>query len=395
MISKDIEELRSELGDDKRQELEEAYYESGLSLLEIKELYNLPVHLRDGDILKLLPDIVLDQECPICGNNYLANHMERGSEGATSSTYHANSVRCWCCNKTKSEIDSQIKEQQNRKKIEDTYNCEPAPYDWSGFAPDTIMDIVFETLVATKGILGNTYLETIQEEPIYSGFIDSCRSLYKSNFIEPVTNFENSIDGYGVEQDGSTFFYYYRVPFAIDIKHYEPIPVSHIETEGGREIMTIFDAQYMLWKQIACDYVMAYAAHQMYQADYEDEGKRRDEFVELLPQMLRLYSPAQITSLIWNAMAAAEKQASEGPFYKQTGAYAYGVILNRARKALDQKWILKPNIPSMEIEESFFEKHFFKTHVPLGETWIYRSIPPRNDDDWKVYLEPAILPPGF
>lgn len=50
--------------------------------------------------------------------------------------------------------------------------------------------------------------------------------------------------------------------------------------------------------------------------------------------MLLEYSPAQITSLIWNAMATAEKHAEEGPAYKRTGNWAMGVVLNRAKKAL-------------------------------------------------------------
>lgn len=61
-----VDEVRAELGEDNVNELMDAYYTSGLSLNDLRELYDLPKSFTDKKIVELFPMIELDDGCPLC-----------------------------------------------------------------------------------------------------------------------------------------------------------------------------------------------------------------------------------------------------------------------------------------------------------------------------------------
>lgn len=389
-----MKELKAELGNDKREELMEAYYETGFSLSELRELFDLPQNYNDALIVQLFPDLILDEECPLCGHHYVAKHVSRGEEGASSNAYYINSTWCAECGLSKDEIDrDQEKERQNIK-ISKAYNRTPRAFNWKAYDSSDARDVVLETLVATKGILNNTYLQPIEIRPYCTNFIEICRALYRNGYIEPTTMIGNAYEGYKIEDDGSVSFYWYEVPFAIDAPNYSGVRRPEILASDGETWIEIGEGEHQVWMSSCIGYILAYLDNQIYQAGYDDESAKRDEFIELLPSMLHHYSPAQITSLIWTAMATAMKQAAEGPSYKRTAAWAYGVILKRAKSALNNEWNLKPNMPTIEFEPTFFEDYFFIKHISLGDTWIYRSVPRWEDSGGMVKVANAYLPQG-
>ena len=52
-----VDEVRAELGEDNVNELMDAYYTSGLSLKDLRELYDLPKSFTDEKIVELFPSI--------------------------------------------------------------------------------------------------------------------------------------------------------------------------------------------------------------------------------------------------------------------------------------------------------------------------------------------------
>lgn len=60
-----VDEVRAELGEDNVNELMDAYYTSGLSLNDLRELYDLPKSFTDKKIVELFPMIELDDGCPL------------------------------------------------------------------------------------------------------------------------------------------------------------------------------------------------------------------------------------------------------------------------------------------------------------------------------------------
>ncbi|MFR3924011.1 MAG: hypothetical protein ACLTXI_01625 [Collinsella sp.] len=206
------------------------------------------------------------------------------------------------------------------------------------------------------------------------GFIDVCKALRGEGYIQPTAAFDKWLSGFEEEEDGFSF-YWYKVPFAIKLKGYTAHERNPIIVVGDREYVALGQGEREYWLRTAKGLVLAYLDVQLDDACYEYEGPKREEFETLLDTMLLEYSPAQITSLIWNAMATAEKHAEEGPAYKRTGNWAMGVVLNRAKKALSEHWDLHPNFPSRTVEDTEFEWNFFDVHVPIGETWMYRSVP--------------------
>ena len=59
-----VDEVRAELGEDNVNELMDAYYTSGLSLNDLRELYDLPKSFADEKIVELFPMIKLNDGCP-------------------------------------------------------------------------------------------------------------------------------------------------------------------------------------------------------------------------------------------------------------------------------------------------------------------------------------------
>lgn len=384
-----VEEVRSELGSDSVLELMDAYYSSGLSLRDLKELFGIPSHFTDMEIVSLFPLIALDDKCPLCGSTLYAAHLSRGNEGATASSYRSSSVQCLCCGKKLDAINLEYGEIQRRNSIRRTYSAKPSEFDWNTYDSNSTGDVFFELLVYTFGIQNNAYLIPFEQSPFLSGFFDLCRNLYRKDLIEPSAAFDKWLDGFEVADDDISF-YWLRVPFAIDLVNYRPVQRNKVVVINGGEYIEIGQGEYDLWKRMAKGFVMRYLDSQMESVGYESEGPKRDEFETLLETMLLTYSPAQLTSLIWSAMAVASKQADEGPSYKRKASWALGVVVNRAKNALAKGWGIHPNMPTCEIELTPFDSHFFDVHVPLGETWVYRPVPAYKGG--MVHVAEATLP---
>ena len=322
-----VDEVRAELGEDNVNELMDAYYTSGLSLKYLRELYDLPKSFTDEKIVELFPSIEIEEDCPFCGYTLVAPRLSRGIRGVMKNSYREVDIKCPHCNKSRRQIDREIGDDITRHEIRKAFSRQACEFDWEAYDPNDFDHVALEVLVENRDTGNHTLLAPIYTKPLLYGFFDLCKSLRQRGYIEPSAAYDKWMDGF----------------------------------------------EY--WLRTAKGLVLAYLDAQLDDACYDYEGPKREEFETLLDTMLLEYSPAQITSLIWNAMATAEKHAEEGPAFKRTGNWAMGVVLNRAKKALSEHWDLHPNFPSRTVEDTEFEWYFFDVHVPIGETWMYRSIP--------------------
>lgn len=369
-----VDEVRAELGEDNVNELMDAYYTSGLSLKDLRELYDLPKSFTDEKIVELFPMIELDDGCPLCGGALFAPRISRGIKDVSAGSYYKSQVFCPNCGKTRQQAMRELEELERKNRLRREFSREPKEFEWAKRNPDSLTSTVFEVLIEVKGMGGNTYLRPIADQPLLLGFIDACKALRGEGYIQPTAAFDEWLSGFEEQKDGF-FFYWYKVPFAIKLEGYTARKRNPIIIEGDREYVELGQGEREYWLRTAEGLVLAYLDAQLDEACYEYGGPKREEFETLLDTMLVEYSPAQITSLIWNAMATAEKHAEEGPAYKRTGNWAMGIVLNRAKKTLSEHWDLHPNFPSRTVEDTEFEWNFFDVHVPIGETWMYRSVP--------------------
>lgn len=386
-----INEVRAELGEDKIHELMDAYYTSGFSLKELKELFDIPQSFTDGNILQLFPMIELDDGCPLCGGAVSAPRISRGIKGASSTSYYTSQIVCTNCNVTLQEAKQKANRIEWVYKLRRSFSREPKEYNWESYNPDSLIDVAYEVLVEVRGDTDHGYIKPIKEPPLALNFTDCCRALRNADYIEPSAAFDKWLDGFQ-EQDGELVFYWYKVPFSISVNGYKPIERKTVTVVGNHEFIELGLGEREYWLRTAKGLVMSYLDNQMYAEDYKCEGPKREEFESLLDVMLPVYAPAQITSLIWTAMATAVKQANEGPSYKRNGAWAMGVILNRAKKALSEHWDIRSNMPLLEIDETEFEWHFFDVHVPIQDTWVYRRVP--ETINGKAEIAQAVAPKG-
>lgn len=369
-----VDEVRAELGEDNVNELMDAYYTSGLSLKDLRELYDLPKSFTDEKIVELFPMIELDDGCPLCGGALFAPWISRGIKDVSAGSYYKSQVFCPNCGKTRQQAMRELEELEQKNRLRREFSREPKEFEWAKRNPGSLTSTVFEVLIEVKGRGGNTYLRPIADQPLLLGFIDACKALRGEGYIQPTAAFDEWLSGFEEQKDGF-FFYWYKVPFAIKLEGYAARKRNPIIIEGNREYVELGQGEREYWLRTAKGLVLAYLDAQLDEACYEYGGPKREEFETLLDTMLLEYSPAQITSLIWNAMATAEKHAEEGPAYKRTGNWAMGVVLNRAKKTLSEHWDLHPNFPSRTVKDTEFEWNFFDVHVPIGETWMYRSVP--------------------
>lgn len=369
-----VDEVRAELGEDNVNELMDAYYTSGLSLKDLRELYDLPKSFTDEKIVELFPMIELDDGCPLCGGALFAPWISRGIKDVSAGSYYKSQVFCPNCGKTRQQAMRELEELEQKNRLRREFSREPKEFEWAKRNPGSLTSTVFEVLIEVKGRGGNTYLRPIADQPLLLGFIDACKALRGEGYIQPTAAFDEWLSGFEEQKDGF-FFYWYKVPFAIKLEGYTARKRNPIIIEGNREYVELGQGEREYWLRTAKGLVLAYLDAQLDEACYEYGGPKREEFETLLDTMLLEYSPAQITSLIWNAMATAEKHAEEGPAYKRTGNWAMGVVLNRAKKTLSEHWDLHPNFPSRTVKDTEFEWNFFDVHVPIGETWMYRSVP--------------------
>ena len=369
-----VDEVRAELGEDNVNELMDAYYTSGLSLKDLRELYDLPKSFTDEKIVELFPMIELDDGCPLCGGALFAPRISRGIKDVSAGSYYKSQVFCPNCGKTRQQAMRELEELEQKNRLRREFSREPKEFEWAKRNPGSLTSTVFEVLIEVKGRGGNTYLRPIADQPLLLGFIDACKALRGEGYIQPTAAFDEWLSGFEEQKDGF-FFYWYKVPFAIKLEGYTARKRNPIIIEGNREYVELGQGEREYWLRTAKGLVLAYLDAQLDEACYEYGGPKREEFETLLDTMLLEYSPAQITSLIWNAMATAEKHAEEGPAYKRTGNWAMGVVLNRAKKTLSEHWDLHPNFPSRTVKDTEFEWNFFDVLVPIGETWMYRSVP--------------------
>lgn len=235
-------------------------------------------------------------------------------------------------------------------------------------------------------------MEPIWDSPLYLDFYDQLRRLTRRGILVPDADVSD-LRGFSVNEQGEAVYHPLRVYYLFDLVNYVPVPRRTIELEEGREVIRLTEAEYEIWGRIAEGLLCEYLELQLTDGGFTNCGDgKMQEFKSLLPVLLGSFSPAQITSSIWSAMATAEKKAKDGPWYQREGSYAVGIVVNRLKSALNEGWKPKPNIPTLDVPQTFFEEYFFNVHIPIGETWVYRSIP--RIIDGTVELPLPIYPKG-
>lgn len=327
-----VDEVRAELGEDNVNELMDAYYTSGLSLKDLRELYDLPKSFTDEKIVELFPSIEIEEDCPFCGYTLVAPRLSRGIRGVMKNSYREVDIKCPHCNKSRRQIDREIGDDITRHEIRKAFSRQACEFDWEAYDPNDFDHVALEVLVENRDTGNHTLLAPIYTKPLLYGFFDLCKSLRQRGYIEPSAAYDKWMDGFEETEDGHFIFYWLRVPYSISLKGYRPLEPKPIIVKGDREYVELGQGEREYWLRTAKGLVLAYLDAQLDDACYDYEGPKREEFETLLDTMLLEYSPAQITSLIWNAMATAEKHAEEGPAFKRTGNWAMGVVLTVPRR---------------------------------------------------------------
>ena len=165
------------------------------------------------------------------------------------------------------------------------------------------------------------------------------------------------------------------VPYKVDVKGLLPIEYAEIYIRDGREAVVLGKGEIDHWQAIDEWLVGSYLDYELCDWDDDCSDGKRNEFDELVPQLLGHFSPAQITSLIWSALATALKKAQDGTDGQKTASYAVGVVINRCKRALAEEWDVHPNKPLIDVDYGLFEDYFFSHNVPIGKTWVYRPLP--------------------
>ena len=366
------------------------YYASDVSLKDLREYYGLPNNYGDDRFVALFPPMKLHVTCPYCNTPLQADHISRGVVGATIDSYYESTARCPLCDKSLINIEQELEKERTESVLTEKFSAVPDELDWTSRPQNSRELIVLGSLICEKSLMNHQYLAPIITKPYYTDFTDCLRALRSSSLIEPTYDFPDWRSGFELDQNDEATFYWYKVPFSINILNYTEEP-NDIKTINGQDALVLNEAERDVWLKTCIGYLVKYLEWNIDDLEYELSTKKEKEFVDLLPTLLRSYSPAQIACQIWSVMASLLKQASE--YYepwKRTGAYATGAVIKRLTKALSEGWDLNPNIPTKELPETFFENYFFRIHVPIGGTWIYRRVPELESST--VFLPPAKMP---
>ena len=378
MDSSKINVLRASLGSTAISEMQNAYYTSGLSLAKLREDYDLPSDFTDSDFIALFGLFEIDKMCPVCFGHLFAPHVSRGINGAGSTSYDKACVVCVSCHLNSAQIEREAAYLEKEGELSQIFSSEPLTFDWSTFDPDNRQHVTFAFLFACC-LNGGSFIGPINLDYGYEGFHKDLHSLVKAGYLAPSWLSKKDVDQYSLGDNGSVSWDLMCVPYEVDVKGPLPIKYAEIYIRDSREVIVLGKGEIDHWQSIDEWLVGSYLDHELWHWDDDCSESKRSEFDELVPQLLGYFSPAQITSLIWCALATALMKAQDGTDGQKTASYAVGVVINRCTSALTEKWDVHPNKPLIDVDYGLFEDYFFSHIVPIGKSWVYRPLPKIQD----------------
>lgn len=378
MDSSKINVLRASLGSTVISDMQNAYYTSGLSLAELRERYDLPSDFSDPDFISLFGLFEIDKICPVCFGHLYAPHVSRGIIGAGPTSYDKSRVFCVSCHLNSAQIEREAAYLEKEGELSQIFSSEPLTFDWGKFDPDNRQHITFAFLFACC-LNGGSFIGPINLDYGYDGFYKDIHSLVKAGYLVPSWLSKKDVDQYSLRDNGSVSCNLMCVPFEVDVKGPLPTVYAEIYIRDGREAIVLGKGEIDHWQAIDEWLVGSYLDYELWDWDDDCSEGKRSEFDELVPQLLGHFSPAQITSLIWGALATALKKAQDGTDGQKTASYAVGVVINRCKRALADEWDVNPNKPLIDVDYGLFEDYFFSHNVPIGKSWVYRPLPKIQD----------------
>ena len=378
MDSSKINVLRASLDSTAISEMQNAYYTSGLSLAELREDYDLPSDFTDSDFIALFGLFEIDKICPVCFGHLYAPHVSRGIYGAGATSYDDACIVCVSCHLNSAQIERETFYLDKEAELGQIFSNEPLTFDWSKFDFDNRQHITFDFLFACCLNRGH-FIGPINLDYGYEGFYRDLRFLEEAGYLVPSWLSKKDVDQYSLRDNGSVSWNLMCVPYKVDVKGLLPIEYAEIYIRDGREAIVLGKGEIDHWQAIDEWLVGSYLDYELWDWDDDCSEGKRSEFDELVPQLLGHFSPAQITSLIWSALVTALKKAQDGTDGQKTASYAVGVVINRCKRALTEKWDVHPNKPLIDVDYGLFEDYFFSHNVPIGKTWVYRPLPKIQD----------------
>lgn len=388
MDSSKINMLRASFGSTAITEMQNAYYTSGLSLAELRECYDLPSDFADSDFISLFGLFEIDKICPVCFGHLYAPHVSRGIYGAGPTSYDKSRVLCGSCHLTSDQIERETFYLNKKGELSQIFSSEPLTFDWGKYDPNNRQHVTFAFLFA-RCLNSGRFIGPINLDYGYGGFYEDVHSLVEAGYLVPSWLSKNDVDHYSLKDDGSVSLNLMCVPYEVDVKGSAPIVFGEVFIQDDKEAIALGKGEMDHWSRIDEWLVGSYLDYELsYWGDNCSDGKR-SEFDELVPRLLRYFAPAQITSLIWGALATALKKAQDGTDGQKTASYAVGVVINRCKRALEEEWDVNPNKPLIDVDHGLFEDYFFSHNVPIGKSWVYRPLPKIRDGvaiiEWPMF----------
>lgn len=382
------------------EKLKERYYSKDKEKLSniIKD-YELDV--RTGELVKLIPDLQLEEKCEHCGTPlkfryksrtyyYSADH-KKGEPYCPKCGHLPEEKHCKChiCE----EMRRQAAELERQRKLQEIQRKKQAIYDaYIGNEPTKD----FNDLTLREKILLGTLCHALIDENLavlrplehfsgrifYSEYaagygyeddaIDIVRELFQSDIL--AVSFDSPIEAF-TEDNFPNRFYLNKVRFKINLKFSDGIAVCikklmYPEFDGSSlngEALSDDDIWYIadMWKKL-----VLYDSYDflLYEIDRVGFNFNIGEKTELsFKYMLENFSVAQIYNIVFRAVALASKSYLENGITKKHAANLItGNCVRYAESAVANGWDIKPYNRRSDLEQTVLYEYFFNSLVRIG-----------------------------
>lgn len=315
-------------------ELMDQYYHKGVRVKKLVEDYK--VDCRPNDLHKYFPPIVLDRQCPVCGENFLKKRPSRTEIENWGNPYReikAKKAYCPCCGHIDDEIcgcdacvEKRNKEYIKREtELEKMANEIKIELEKSYTGKVCVDELDFKDRVYLASLLGHALSEDTSVIKSLSECDNPCSCLADGDMDERIIDYLlkrniiiidiNSLKYALKHGEDENRFMRYKLNVEIDdnnIDTLQELMNPKIDFSEGKNILE----GYNLWKEVAINDCMAFLVNEIAKKNVEFCPVKKTEI--MMDSMLKHFSIRQVQYIIYKSVNEVSKVYLKNKFNRES-----------------------------------------------------------------------------